>query len=116
MAIVFTKQKKSQRALIVFSVLAIVISAVVLWWAFLREEAPYVPPQVALPASRDIEINFGALEKAGEFQPFVEIQPFEEVIEEGEELRIGRENPFLPYQGGESSFPLIVVPPAELGN
>jgi hypothetical protein len=102
MAIVFTKQKKSQRVLIVFSVLIILVSAIVLWWAFLRGEAPYVPPEIVLPPAKDIEINFEALEKAKEFQPYTEIQPLEEVAPtEGEDgspgITIGRENPFLPF-------------------
>jgi hypothetical protein len=102
MAIVFTKQKRSQRVLIIFSVLMILVSAIVLWWAFLREEAPYVPSEIALPPAKSIEINFEALEKAKEFQPFTEIQPLQEVAPvEGEDgspgITIGRENPFLPY-------------------
>jgi hypothetical protein len=102
MAIVFTKQKRSQRVLIIFSVLMILVSAIVLWWAFLREEAPYVPSEIALPSVKSIEINFEALEKAKEFQPFTEIQPLQEVAPtEGEDgspgITIGRENPFLPY-------------------
>jgi len=75
---------------------------VVFWWAFLREEAPYVPPEIVLPPSRDIKINFEALEKAKEFWLYTEIQPFKGVTPtDGEgglvEIKIGRENPFIPY-------------------
>lgn len=89
--------------MIIFSVLAILISAVVMWWAFLREEPVYVPPSVALPEAREIAINFEVLERVRDFSAFVEIQPFVEIIptgeeeEEAEEMRIGRQNPFIPY-------------------
>jgi len=101
MAIVFTKQRRSQRILIIVSLLIIVISAIVLGQMFLKKEVPYVPPELSLPPAREIKINFDVLEKIKQFQPFVEIQPLKEVTpteEEGvEEVKIGRENPFLPY-------------------
>ena len=100
MAIVFTKQRRSQRILMIVSFLIIVGSAVVLAWTFLKKETPYVSTEVLLPSVKEIKINFEVLEKMKKFQPFAEIQPFKEVTptEEGlEEVKIGRENPFLPY-------------------
>ena len=102
MAIVFTKQKKSQRTLIIFSALAILISAFVLWQVFLRKEAPNIPTEVVPTVVKRIDINFAILERIKGFQSFSEIKPLEETTPtDGEgvkEVKIGRENPFLPYQ------------------
>lgn len=102
MAIVFTKQRRNQRILIIVSLLIIVISAIVLSRLFLKKEVSYIPPaEVSLPLVREIKINFDVLEKIKQFQPFAEIQPLKEVSpteERGVEgVKIGRENPFLPY-------------------
>lgn len=100
MAIIFTKQKKSQRNLIIASIFVIILSLIVFWQGFFREETPYVSPEVLLPPSREISINFEALEKIKEFQPFAKIEPFKEVPPTEDKpagVKIGRENPFLPY-------------------
>ena len=102
MAIVFTKQRKNQRILIIVSVFIIIITLIVLWQAFLKKEAPYIPPEVFLPTAKEIKINFEALEGIKGFQSFSEIKPLKETTPtDGEgvkEVKIGRENPFLPYQ------------------
>jgi len=89
MAIVFTKQKRSQKILIIASVLAIIVSIIIFWQGFLKKESPYVPEEVFFLPPKEISINFEALERVKEFQLFIEIEPFKE--------EIGRENPFLPY-------------------
>lgn len=101
MAIVFTKQRKSQRILIIVSVFIIIITLIVLWQVFLKKEASHIPPEVFLPTFKEIKINFEALEGIKGFQSFSEIKPLEETIPtDGEgvrEVKIGRENPFIPY-------------------
>ncbi|MDP3995984.1 MAG: hypothetical protein Q8P74_01925 [bacterium] len=102
MAIVFTKQKKSQRNLIIFSVLVILISFLAVWWLLLRKETSYVPTEDAPVVVKKIEINFAVLERMKDFRLFVEIEPLAESTPTSEEpgitsKTIGRENPFLPY-------------------
>ncbi len=68
---------------------------------FLKKEAPHIPPEVFLPTFKEIKINFEVLEKIKAFQPFSEIKPLEETTptdgEGAREVKIGRENPFIPY-------------------
>jgi len=102
MAIVFTKQKKSQRNLIIFSVLVILISFLTVGWLFLRKETSYVSTEDVSAVVKKIEINFAVLERVKDFRLFVEIEPLSESIPTSEEsdmtvITIGRENPFLPY-------------------
>ncbi len=100
MAIVFTKQKRSQRILIIASVLVIIIFVIILWQVFLKKESPYIPEEVFFLPPKKISINFEALEKVKEFQLFTEIEPFKEVPPTEDKpagVKIGRENPFLPY-------------------
>ncbi len=102
MAIVFTKQKKSQRNLIMFSVLVILISVFMVCRVFLKKEITYVSTGDVPVAVKKIEINFAVLKKMKDFRLFVEIQPLIEATPTDEEpditgIKIGRENPFLPY-------------------
>jgi flagellar basal body-associated protein FliL len=88
MAIDFVKKQKSQKKLLIVLFSVIVVVAAVLWFGFFRETTPYAPESGAsLP--REVRINFEALDKIKNFQPFVFIEPLAE--EEG------RDNPFLPY-------------------
>lgn len=100
MAIVFIKQKKRQNVLIIVFALVIIISVIILWQGFFKEETPLFPGEVFLPPAKEIKIDFGVLEKIKEFQPFPEIKPFEKIPATEDEpggIEIGRENPFFPY-------------------
>ncbi len=100
MEVDFIKKEKRQQKLAIISIVLIVIIVIVLWQAFFKKEDFYVLEQIDLPI-KEIKINFEAFEKIKRFQPFVAIEPLKEIIpEEGDdsvEVRIGRENPFLPY-------------------
>lgn len=96
MAIIFTKQTKSQRNLIFLFLFILLITATVIWWGFFRKEE--AGPEVStFQAEQRIEINTSILEK--EFlktrQPFPVIGPFQEGTKPEEKL--GRVNPFEPY-------------------
>ena len=81
--------------------MVLVITAIVVWQGFFKEEEVSVEEEVILIPEREIEINYGVLESQilEKLQSFTEIEPFEEIpLAEGEEgEEIGRENPFSPY-------------------
>jgi len=104
MAIVFLKEKRTQKSLIVVFVLIILITAFIIWQGFFKEETEvYLEEEGFKFTPRKIEIDFSILEHPvlEELQPFFEIEPLEEATptEEGIEMptEIGRENPFIPY-------------------
>ena len=90
MAIIFLQQKKTQRNLILVFLAVIVITALVVWQGFLKEEQK-LPFGGLLFPQKEVEIDFGVLESSSleALESFSEIESFE-----GE---LGRENPFLPY-------------------
>lgn len=91
MAIIFAKQRKKQKTLILITGLIVGVALVVLWFGYFREEKETLPTIVAPP--QKIKINFEILEN-----PFLkELRPFEKVAPFPFEDGIGRENPFLPY-------------------
>ncbi|MFC1663728.1 hypothetical protein ACFL0A_01235 [Patescibacteria group bacterium] len=90
MAITFIQKRKTQRYLILLFVGILLITTIVIWWGFLKEEEISSPETIFKPFKK-VEINFEVLNK-----PTLEglqlpegIAPFEEDI--------GRENPFLAY-------------------
>jgi flagellar basal body-associated protein FliL len=88
MAIDFVKKQKSQKKLLIVLILVIIIVVAILWFGFFKKTTPYAPESGAsLP--REVKINFEALDKIKNFQPFVFIEPLAE--------KEGRDNPFLPY-------------------
>ena len=95
MAIQFTQQKKKQKILIIAFGIVLLVTSVVVWYGFFRDDTPsFVPsPTVTAPAPREISINFSLLESLAfqELRPFERISPYEEGT--------GRRNPFLPYGG-----------------
>ena len=95
MAIIFDKQKKSQKKLILVFVFLVFFTFIVFWQTFFKKETPRAVPDVSLFLLNRVEIDFLALEKTKELEPFAEIDPFEEVESEG--ITAGRENPFFPY-------------------
>ena len=90
MAIVFTKERKKQRYLILVLVLLIFAILSAVWWGWIRKEEGISPGALPAYAPPKVEINWGVLKdpQLKELQVFEEISPFE-----GE---AGRENPFVP--------------------
>lgn len=101
MAIVFTKQKKNQRNLIIVFILVMIVTFLVIWQGFFKEGGTIFPEEPFLPPQKEIKINFEILDHPAlkEFEPFVEIEPFQEIppVQGQPEKKIGRENPFIPY-------------------
>jgi len=105
MAIIFLREKRTQKSLIVIFILIVLATAFIVWQGFSKEEKAevYVVEKEFKFIPRKIEIDFSVLENPvlEGLQPFFEIEPLEEATptEEGIELptEIGRENPFIPY-------------------
>jgi len=90
MAVIFTKQKRKQKYLIIITAIVLGVSGVVLWLGYFGEKKPISPP-VAVTKLREMKIDLEILESPllKEFQLFERTPP----LEDGK----GRENPFLPY-------------------
>ncbi len=90
MAITFLQAKKRQKNLMLILALAILAISLIIWFSFLRNEAPPSAP-TPVPAQLEIKIDWSTLEdpQLGSLQVFEEVLPFED--------EIGRENPFTPY-------------------
>ncbi len=88
MAVKFIEQRKKQKYLILIFVAVLVITGLVLYFGFLKEEKTPVSTVASLP--REIEIDFKTLNNPflKELKPFTKILLFEGVV--------GKENPFLP--------------------
>jgi len=101
MAIVFEKQKKTQRNLILILTVVLVITVVIIWQGFSEEEAGVSVETPTVFAKKEIKINFNVLADPllEELQPFSETKPFEEATSTPGKpgLKLGRENPFVPY-------------------
>ena len=101
MPITFLEKRDTQKQLVL--VLAILITAFIIWQFFSLIKKPVLPQESFKPAE-EIEIDFKILESSflTELQLFEEIKPFPA----GEELKIGRENPFILYSPeGEKEKP-----------
>lgn len=90
MVIVYIKQKKIQKILILVFIAILLIIAFVVWQGFFREEKETFLEELILPRE-EVKIDFDFLKGPflKELQPFSEIEPLEEEID--------RENPFVPY-------------------
>jgi len=100
MAITFLEEKKRQRYLIVIFIILIVVIIGVIWQSFFREREVIPGPEVVFKPPV-IKINFEILKSPAleELQPFEPIPSLEEEIAAtGKEVKIGRDNPFLPYK------------------
>jgi hypothetical protein len=92
MAITFLEERKIQKRFIFILGIILLIIVLVIWQGFFVKEEPILPGEIAKP-SKKVEINFKILES-----PILKgLQPFEEIEPIGEEVEIGRENPFVPY-------------------
>jgi len=91
MAITFIEQRKKQKKLIWVLAAVVIITAVVVWYSFLRKPSSGPGSELTAPAYQRAEIDFKILDNPvlDELKTFEDIKPFE-----GQE---GRENPFLPY-------------------
>ncbi len=90
MAIIYIKQRKIQKVLILVFIAVLLIIAFVVWQGFFREEKETLSEGFILPR-REVKIDFDFLKS-----PFLEkLQSFSEIESLKEE--IGRENPFIPY-------------------
>lgn len=101
MAIVFVKQKKGQRNLLIVLALIVVVTVIVFWRGFSEGEEPLPTEEVFSSSVQNIEIDFGIFERLDldDFQLFEEIKPLEEIppAEGVAGLEKGRENPFIFY-------------------
>ncbi len=104
MAIIFTQQRQKQKYLILLTA-TILMVLIFIWWNFLikpKQKTPVITEKVFTP--REIKINFDVFNSPllQELQPLEQIVPFVENVttpaQEGVSEKIGRENPFLPYQ------------------
>ena len=106
MAIIFLKEKRTQKSLIAVFVLIVLATAFIIWQGLFREGTEIYSEEEErfefIP--REIKIDYSVLESSvlEGLQPFSEIEPLleEATPTEGEiELptEIGRENPFIPY-------------------
>jgi hypothetical protein len=104
MAIIFIQQRKKQKYLIILIAIALII-LIFVWWNFLikpNKETPVITEKTF--TLKEVKINFDVFNNPllKELQPLEEITPFVESIatpsQEGVTEKIGRENPFLPYQ------------------
>jgi hypothetical protein len=90
MAIVYIKQKKIQKTLILVFTAILLIIAFVVWRGFSEEKEEAFLEKLIVPRE-EVKIDFDFLKR-----PFLEeLQPFSEIEPLGEE--VGRENPFVPY-------------------
>ena len=104
MAIIFLREKRTQKSLIVVFALIVLATAFVIWQGFFEKETEvYLEEEGFKFIPRKIEIDFSILEDPAleALQPFFEIESLEGATptEEGTEMptEIGRENPFIPY-------------------
>jgi len=90
MAITFLQRRKIQKYLIPVFIVVILITIIVIWSGFLREDETIEPVKILIPPKK-VEVDFEVLKSPilEELEPFEEISPFEE--------KIGRENPFISY-------------------
>lgn len=89
MAITFTEQRKLQRNLLAALGGFFFLTIFVVWWGFLREPSPSLPPTI-LPPARTVKINFEVFDSeafTSMTEPLLQVIPPE---------TIGRQNPFLP--------------------
>ncbi len=87
MAIVFKKQIKKQKNLILVFLALVLITISIVWWSQHIEEKLFVEPIMHF---RKIKIDFKIFENSF----FKELQPIEKIPDfEGE---MGRKNPFIP--------------------
>jgi len=92
MAITFLEKRKIQKRFILILGIILLIIILVIWQGFFVKEKPILPGETFKP-SKKVEIDFEILES-----PILKgLQPFEGIESIGEEVEIGRENPFLPY-------------------
>jgi len=91
MPILFLEKIKRQKYLIIVFLIVILITAFVLWKGFFVKEKP--PEEVISKPVKTIEIDFETLKS-----PILEnFEPLEKIPPLGPEIKIGRENPFIPY-------------------
>lgn len=91
MAITFVQRKKIQQGLILALVAVLLITTIVLWFGFFKRGGSLPTPDIAAPALKPVEINFGVLDL-----PLLQTleAPPEAVLEPESP---GRSNPFLPF-------------------
>ncbi len=93
MPVDFLQQRKRQKYLVPITIAVIVITVLILWFGYFKEEkAVFLPVEDQTgTVFREIKIDFSVLENPflKELQSFIKITPFEG--------KTGRENPFVPY-------------------
>ena len=85
-------------------IILILLISVTVWYSFFRKRGVSVSKEVTKP--HEIRINFGILKS-----PFLQkLQPFEtipsleeETAKKGEKVKVGRENPFVPFATGTAT-------------
>jgi len=91
MAIVFLEKIERQRYLTIVFLIVILITALVIWRAFFFKKK--LPEEVISKPKIEIKIDFETLKNPA----LEEFQPIEKIVPLGPEIKIGRENPFVPY-------------------
>jgi len=106
MAIIFLQQKNFQKILLFIFIFIVIITLIIIWQSFSKKQETALIEETALIPKKEIKIDFNKLisQDIQNLISFPEIEPFKEVAasttETGEEIpgiKIGRDNPFLPY-------------------
>ncbi|MFH1656683.1 MAG: hypothetical protein ABH956_02845 [Candidatus Nealsonbacteria bacterium] len=92
MAIQFVQKRKKQKYLIIVFGIVFLITAVVLWYGFLKKEE--ITTTNFLTPLREVKVDFDFLDSIifSKLNEFDKISPFDE--------EAGRKNPFMPYGNG----------------
>ena len=92
MSTVFTKKKKKQNNLVFVFIVIVLITVFVILQGFSKKsiDVSTIYEEASLIPMKQVNINFQALEKTENFEPFIEISLFNESEK-------GRKNPFLIY-------------------
>ena len=98
MAIVYIQHKKIQRYFILVFLAVLLLMGFVVWKGFFSGDKTVVSEEKVTTSREETKINFEIFKSPifQSLQPFSEIQPFQESTTTNEKM--GRENPFLPYQ------------------
>jgi uncharacterized membrane protein len=91
MAISILEKTKRQNYLLIVLLILILITSFVIWRGFFYKKKS-IETIISKP-EREIKIDFETLKNP----IWEELQPFEKINPPGPEIKIGRENPFIPY-------------------
>ncbi|MDD2913280.1 MAG: hypothetical protein PHH17_03015 [Candidatus Pacebacteria bacterium] len=99
MAIIFQKEKRRQKYLLISLAVLFFVMVVLFSVEFFVRRGVYIYEQSESPIVKEVDIDFELLERARDMRPFERIEPLSGVE------RRGRGNPFISYESEtESDF------------